>query len=168
MSRNRFAVIAAAVAVSLFASSFTARSQSQGLLSLKAISLDMAQSMVQAAIAKCRADNYRISVHVLDGDGQVKASARDDGSSEVNYDVSRRKAYTALTYKRPSADMEKAWATMSPGRIIPGTFGVGGGLPVKVGEDTIGAIGVGGAPGSDKDEACAAAGLAKVADQLKP
>jgi len=107
MSRNRFAVIAAAVAVSLFASSFTARSQSQGLLSLKAISLDIAQSMVQAAIAKCRSDNYRISVHVLDGDGQVKASARDDGSSEVNYDVSRRKAYTALTYAMPSADYGK-------------------------------------------------------------
>jgi uncharacterized protein GlcG (DUF336 family) len=166
MSRNRFVVITAVLVVSLVASSSTARSQSQGLLTLKAISLDMAQAMVQAAIAKCRADNYRISVHVLDGDGQVKASARDDGSSEVNYDVSR-KAYTALTYKRPSADMEKAWATMSPGRIIPGTFGVAGGLPVKVGDDTLGAIGVGGAPGGDKDEACATAGLAKVADQLK-
>jgi len=80
MSRNRFVVITAVLVVSLVASSSTARSQSQGLLTLKAISLDMAQAMVQAAIAKCRADNYRISVHVLDGDGQVKASARDDGS----------------------------------------------------------------------------------------
>lgn len=167
MSRNRLLVITAAVVASLVTTSSTARSQSQGLIIQKAISLDMAQGMVQGALAKCRADNYHISVHVLDGDGQVKASARDDGSSEVNYDVSRRKAYTALTYRRPSADMEKAWATMSPGRIIPGTFGVAGGLPVKVGEDTIGAIGVGGAPGGDKDEACAAAGLAKVADQLK-
>ena len=94
-------------------------------------------------------------------------SKRRRATTEVNYDVSRRKAYTALTYKRPSADMEKAWATMSPGRIIPGTFGVAGGLPVKVGDDTLGAIGVGGAPGGDKDEACATAGLAKVADQLK-
>ena len=167
MSRNRFLVAAAAVAVTVAATSYAAFSQNKGLLTQKVISLDMAQAMVQGAIEKCRADNYHVSVHVIDVDGQVRASVRDDGSSEVNYDVSRRKAYTALTYKRPSADMEKAWANMSAGRIIPGTFGVGGGLPVKVDGETIGAIGVGGAPGSDKDEACAAAGLAKVADQLK-
>lgn len=167
MMRNRFVVIAVVVGVSLIAGSSTARSQSQGLLTQKMISLDMAQTMIQGALEKCRADHYHVSVHILDFDGQEKASVRDDGSNEVNYNVSRRKAYTALTYKRPSADMEKAWTTMSPGRIIPETFGVGGGLPVKVGEETIGAIGVGGAPGADKDEACAAAGLAKIADQLK-
>jgi uncharacterized protein GlcG (DUF336 family) len=167
MMSNRFAALSAALILSLVAGSSTARSQGQGLLTQKAISLDMAQAMIQGALTKCRADNFRISVHVLDYDGQEKASVRDDGSTEVNYNVSRRKAYTALTYKRPSADMEKAWTTMSPGRIIPDTFGVAGGLPVKVGEETIGAIGVGGAPGGDKDEACAAAGLAKVAEQLK-
>lgn len=167
MSRNRFLVIAAAVAVTLAATSYAAFSQDKGLVTEKVISLDMARSMVQGALDKCRADNYHVSVHVIDVDGQVRASVRDDGSSEVNYDVSRRKAYTALTYKRPSADMQKAWETMSAGRIIPGTFGVGGGLPVKVDGETIGAIGVGGAPGADKDEACAAAGLAKIADKLK-
>src|ERR1700731_4640264 len=167
MSLNRFSLIAAAVALSFAATSFTAFSPEQGLLTEKVISLDMAQAMVQGAIEKCRTDNYHISVHVIDVDGQVKASVRDDGSSEVNYEVSRRKAYTALTYKRPSSEMEKAMANMSAGRIIPDTFMVGGGVPVKVGKDTIGAIGVGGAPGSDKDEACAAAGLAKIADKLK-
>lgn len=167
MLRHRIWAVSAATIILLAASALTALSQQKGLLTEKVISLDMAQSMVQGALQKCRADNYHISVHVLDVDGQVKASARDDGASEVNYDVSRRKAFTALTYRRPSGDMEKQWATMSPGRIIPETFGVAGGLPVKVGEETIGAIGVGGAPGGDKDEACAAAGLAKVTDQLK-
>ena len=85
----------------------------------------------------------------------------------MNYEVSRRKAYTALTYKRPSSEMEKSMANMPASRIIPDTFMVGGGLPVKVSSDTIGAIGVRGALGSDKDEACAAAGLAKIADKLK-
>jgi uncharacterized protein GlcG (DUF336 family) len=85
----------------------------------------------------------------------------------VSPPVSRRKAFTALTYKRPSAEMEKAWANMSPGRIIDGVIGIAGGLPIKVGDETIGAIGVGGAPGGDKDEACAAAGIAKAADALK-
>lgn len=153
--------------VSLIATSLTALSQGQGLITQKAISLDMAQSIVQGALAKCRADNYRVSVHVLDAAGIPRATARDDGSGQVNYDVSRRKAFTALAYKRPSSDMEKQWLTMSPSRIIEGTIGVAGGLPIKVGNETIGAVGVGGAPGTDKDEACAAAGIAKVADQLK-
>jgi len=164
---NRLFFRTAAIAFLFAASSLSVLPQDQGLLTQKAISADMALAMVRGALEKCRADNYRVSVHVLDVDGQVKASARDDGSSEVNYDVSRRKAYTALTYKRPSSEMEKAMANMSAGRIIPDTFMVGGGVPVKVGNDTIGAIGVGGAPGSDKDEACATAGLAKIADKLK-
>jgi uncharacterized protein GlcG (DUF336 family) len=164
---NRLFLRSAAIAFLCAASSLSVLPQDQGLLTQKAISADMALAMVRGALEKCRADNYRVSVHVLDVDGQVKASVRDDGSSEVNYEVSRRKAYTALTYKRPSSEMEKAMANMSAGRIIPDTFMVGGGVPVKVGNDTIGAIGVGGAPGSDKDEACAAAGLAKIADKLK-
>jgi len=164
---NRLFLRSAAITFLCAASCLSVLPQDQGLLTQKAISVDMALTMVRGALEKCRADNYRVSVHVLDVDGQVKASARDDGSSEVNYEVSRRKAYTALTYKRPSSEMEKAMANMSAGRIIPDTFMVGGGVPVKVGNDTIGAIGVGGAPGSDKDEACAAAGLAKIADKLK-
>jgi uncharacterized protein GlcG (DUF336 family) len=164
---NRFLIRSAVIGLLLAAGSLPMLPQEQGLLTQKAISADMALTMVRGALEKCRTDNYRISVHVIDVDGQVKASVRDDGSSEVNYEVSRRKAYTALTYKRPSSEMEKAMATMAAGRIIPDTFMVGGGLPVKVGNDTIGAIGVGGAPGSDKDEACAAAGLSKITDKLK-
>ena len=167
MSHNRIATIAGALVVSLAGSALTALPQGKGLITQKTISTDMALEMAQAAIAKCRADHYIISVHVMDASGLDKVAIRDDGAGEVNFTVSREKAFTALTYKRPSSDMEKQWATMSPGRIIPGTFGVGGGLPIKVGNDTIGAIGVGGAPGSDKDEACAAAGIAKVADMLK-
>jgi uncharacterized protein GlcG (DUF336 family) len=79
-------------------------------------------------------------------------------------DPAARFVSPAFTYKRLSAEMEKAWANMSPGRIIDGVIGIAGGLPIKVGDETIGAIG---APGGDKDEACAAAGIAKAADALK-
>src|SRR6185437_14356836 len=166
-STNRIAGIAVATALLLGGASLAGLSQGKGVLTQKEVSLDMARAMADASIAKCRSENYHVSVHILDSDGQPITSFRDDGSSEVNYDVSRRKAYTALMYRRPSSEMEKAWATMSPARIIPGTFGVGGGLPIKIGNDTIGAIGVGGAPGSDKDEACAAAGNRKAADENK-
>jgi uncharacterized protein GlcG (DUF336 family) len=167
MSRNRLAGMAAAVFIMVAATTWTAIPQGKGLLTEKAISTDMAITMAQAALAKCRADNYHVSVHVMDVDGMDKVAIRDDGSGEVNFTVSKQKAFTALTYKRPSSVTEKALANMSPARIIPGIFAVGGGLPIKVGDDVIGAIGVGGAPGSDKDEACAQAGLDKVADLLK-
>jgi uncharacterized protein GlcG (DUF336 family) len=159
MSLNRIAGIAAAVVMMVTGAAWTATPQGKGLLTEKAISTDMAIAMAQAAIAKCRADNYHVSVHVMDVDGMDKVAIRDDGSGEVNFTVSKQKAFTALTYKRPSSVTEKAMANISPARIIPGIFAVGGGLPIKVGDEVIGAIGVGGAPGSDKDEACAQAGL---------
>ena len=173
MLRNRWVVIGTALGVWLAVTSFTsvpqsiALAQGKGVITQKAISLDLAQEIAQAALAKCREDNYHVSVHVIDASGLDKIALRDDGSGEVNFRVSREKAFTALTYRRPSADMEKAWVNMSPARIIPGIFGVAGGLPIKVGDEVIGAIGVGGAPGGEKDQACAAAGLAKVADELK-
>jgi len=173
MLRNRWVVIGTALGVWLAVTSFTsvphsiALAQGKGVITQKAISLDLAQEIAQAALAKCREDNYHVSVHVIDASGLDKIALRDDGSGEVNFRVSREKAFTALTYRRPSADMEKAWVNMSPARIIPGIFGVAGGLPIKVGDEVIGAVGVGGAPGGEKDQACAAAGLAKVADELK-
>ncbi len=167
MSRNRFAAIAVAVVFFVAASSMTALSQNKGLITQKAISADMAVTMAQAAIAKCRSENYHVSVHVIDASGLDKAAIRDDGSGEVNFTVSKQKAFTALTYRRPSSEMQKAMANMSPARIIQGIFAVGGGLPIKVDGETIGAIGVGGAPGADKDEGCAAAGLAAVSGLLK-
>ncbi|MCU1302377.1 MAG: hypothetical protein JWQ87_2661, partial [Candidatus Sulfotelmatobacter sp.] len=81
---------------------------------------------------------------------------------------SRRKAYTALTFKRPSAETAKAWASAAtPPPVIEGTVGAAGGVPIKASNDVIGAIGVSGAPGGDKDEACAEAGIAKIEDLLK-
>ncbi|HVA94659.1 MAG TPA: heme-binding protein [Candidatus Dormibacteraeota bacterium] len=167
MLRNRIVGIVAVTVFFVAASSVGAAPQSKGLITEKTISTDMALTMAQAAIAKCRSENYHVSVHVIDASGLDKVAMRDDGSGAVNFTVSKQKAFTALTYRRPSSVMEKAMANMSPARIIPGIFAVGGGLPIIVDGQTIGAIGVGGAPGSDKDEACAAAGLAKVANLLK-
>lgn len=159
-------VLLASSCVLLFTASSTARSQ--GLVTQKAISADMAQAMVQGALEKCRSQNYHIGVSVLDADGQLKAFMRDDKSSQQTIDVSKRKAYTALILGMPSMEVVKFWAKLGPvPPVIEGTVALGGGLPIKVDGETIGAIGVSGAPGQDKDEACAAAGIAKVADQLK-
>ena len=118
-------------------------------------------------IAQCRANGYRVSVSIIDNAGLLKAFLRDDGSGAGTPDLSRSKAYTALFFRRTSGETAKAFGAMTPPPNVAGTVLMQGGVPIKVGTDTIGAIGVSGAPGGDKDEVCANAGIAKVADKLK-
>ena len=144
----------------------------QGLITQKALSLEMAQTIVQGTIDRCRADGFRVSVTVIDASGLLKAFLRDEGNGPHTIELSRRKAYTALTFASrwgSSGEAAKAWGSTlgSPMPNIEGTTGVGGGVPIKVGNVAIGAVGVSGAVGGDKDEACANAGIAKVADKLK-
>src|SRR5882672_6681476 len=98
---------------------------------------------------------------------RLKAFVRDDGSGPHTIDFSRKKAFSALTFKRTSGETGKAWAENPPAPNIDGTTGAPGGVPIKAGTQVIGAIGVSGAPGGDKDEACANAGIAKIAAELK-
>src|SRR5207302_11173959 len=72
-----------------------------------ALSLDMAHAIAQGAVEKCRADGYHVSVTVLDRDGLVKAAFRDDGSGPHTIVTSRRKAFTSVTFRQPSADWAK-------------------------------------------------------------
>jgi uncharacterized protein GlcG (DUF336 family) len=142
----------------------------QDVITEKALSLDLAHAIAQGALEKCRADGYRVSVTVLDRDGLVKAAFRDDGSGPHTIVTSRRKAFTSVTFKQPSADWAKR-VLSEPGiaglKDTEGTIALGGGVPIKAGNEVIGAIGVSGAPGAEKDEACANAGIQKMADKLK-
>jgi len=144
----------------------------QGLVTEKALSMEMAQMIVQGTIERCRADGFRASVSVIDAGGHLKAFARDEGTGLHTIDLSRRKAYTALTFAtRFASTLEFAKARGSTlgsaASNVEGTVGVGGGVPIKVGNVAIGAVGVSGAVGGDKDEICANAGIAKVAHLLK-
>jgi uncharacterized protein GlcG (DUF336 family) len=146
----------------------TPNSKAQALLTQKTLSNEAALAVVQGALAKCHADGYRVSVSLLDNSGLVKIQVRGDGTGPHTLEHSRRKAYTALTFKRPSGETAKAWAAATtPPPVIEGTVAAQGGLPIKAGNEIIGAVGVSGAPGGEKDEACAAAGIAIIADQLK-
>ncbi len=161
-SYNKFAVVAAMI---LVATSF---SQAQGLLTQRTLSEQAAVSVAQGALDKCSADGYRVSVTVLDASGLVKVQIRGDGTGPHTLEHGRRKAYTALTFKRTSAETAQQWASSgTPPPLIEGTVAAGGGVPIKAGNDVIGAVGVSGAPGADKDEACANAGIAKIQDLLK-
>jgi uncharacterized protein GlcG (DUF336 family) len=139
----------------------------QELLTQKVMSLDMAQAIAQGALNTCRAEGFHVSIGVIDNGGTLKAFIRDDGAGLGSVEVSRRKACTALILRRTSAETVKVWASTTPVPIIPGTVALSGGVPIKVGNDVIGPIGISGAPDGDKEMACANAGISRVADKLK-
>jgi uncharacterized protein GlcG (DUF336 family) len=127
-------------------------------LTEKNVSMKMALAIVEGALDQCAKDGYKVSVVVLSNDGVLRAALRGDGTAPHTLEFARRKAYTARTRNMTSLAFQKQ---------IPEVVAVGGGVPIRVGNTPIGAVGVSGAPGGDKDEVCANAGIAKVADQLK-
>jgi uncharacterized protein GlcG (DUF336 family) len=135
----------------------------------KVLTADLAVEAAQAAIAACKAQGYGVSVVVAGRDGMPKVVIVRDGPRGVGPEVARRKAYTAAMQRVSTGDFTKRVST--PGAFNPGMFdkelSTGeGGVPIKVGDDTIGGIAAAGAPGGDKDEACAIAGLNKIKDRL--
>lgn len=161
MKLTTFAVLAAATAT--FSSSAFAQ-----LPPSKILTLDVAQAIAQEAMAKCRADGYKVTVLVVDALNAPKALLRDDGATAATTEVAKMKATSTMLQNRPSGPAQPLPAgTTAPPATIPGTINAQGGVPIKVGDATIGAVAVSGAPGGDKDAACANAALAKVADRLR-
>ena len=139
------------------------------LLQEKALSTPLALTLAQTAYDSCKAQGYHVSVHVLGREGEVLVALRGDGSSPHTLENSQRKAYTARTFKTPSGEFaQRVKDNPTSGAVhLSGVIAVQGGLPILAGEEVIGGIGVSGAPGGDKDEACAKAGIDKIASALK-
>jgi uncharacterized protein GlcG (DUF336 family) len=134
----------------------------------RVLTMDVAQAIAQEAMAKCRADGYKVTVLVVDGLNAPKAMLRDDGATASTTEVAKMKATATMLYNRPSGPAQPlAPGATAPPATIPGTINAQGGVPIKVGDVTIGAVAVSGAPGGDRDAACANAGIAKVAEKLK-
>jgi uncharacterized protein GlcG (DUF336 family) len=162
MKTTRIATFTASVAL-LAGSAF-----GQGLPTMKVLTVEVAQTIAQEAMAKCRADGYKVTVTVVDSANILKAFLRDDGAAMATVEVGRMKANSVMAFGRPSGPPANLPpGTPAPAPVIPGTINAQGGVPIKVGEQLIGAVSVSGAPGGDKDAACANAALAKVADKLK-
>jgi uncharacterized protein GlcG (DUF336 family) len=158
--------IVVAIGASVMAVSHSA--QAQSLVTQKAMPLAMAQTIANGAMEACKAMGYKISVAVLDRDGLTMVMLRGDGAGLHTPEGAERKAYTAQTFHAPSADFLKRMQR-DPAAHASETYShvlaLPGGLPIKVGNDVIGAVGVSGSPGKDDD--CGQAGIDKVADQLK-
>ena len=125
--------------------------------------LGLANKAIQAALETCTKDGYRVSVSVVDRDGVLRAMGRADGAGPHTVDSSRKKAYTAASLRRPTSELADLIAnvpTLQALREINGEVLVlGGGLPIEIGGEVVGGIGVGGAPGTHLDDACAQGGL---------
>lgn len=163
-------LIRGATAVALAAASLTSVSGANAqLLAHKDLSLATALAIATAAADHCKAQGYHVSVAVVGREAQVIVKLRGDQSPPHSAENSYRRAYTALTYRQPSLNVEKRVRADPGDQLVhlKEVMGAQGGLPIVVGGDTIGAVAVSGSPGGDKDEACAKAGLDKIADQLK-
>ncbi|MGA0033378.1 MAG: GlcG/HbpS family heme-binding protein [Burkholderiales bacterium] len=142
----------------------------QAVRSEKNISLALANQIAAASVAACSAKGYNVTATVVDRAGLVRAVQRADNAGPHTIAASLQKAYTSASARNNTQAMMET-AQKNPGAAnlvhIPGFLLLGGGVPVRAGNDVIGAVGIGGAPGGHLDEQCAVAALEQVKDQLK-
>jgi uncharacterized protein GlcG (DUF336 family) len=123
----------------------------------------LAGQAIQASLDACKKDGYRVSVSIVDRAGVLRVMARADGAGPHTVDSSRKKAYTAASLRRPTTELaeliNKVPSLQGLREINDQILMLGGGLPIEIGGEVVGGIGVGGAPGAHLDDACAQAGL---------
>ena len=139
------------------------------LLSRKDLSYEIAKSIAEGAIAECHRRGYNTSVVVVDRAGDTLIAMRYDNASPHTMENARRKAYTAVAFKTLTSDYAKK--LQDPNSVVhqqvtlPNIVAIPGGVPIKIGDEIIGAVGVSGSPGVDEE--CVNAALDKVKDQLQ-
>jgi uncharacterized protein GlcG (DUF336 family) len=139
------------------------------LITHKDLSAAMALTIAETALTTCTASGYHVSVAVLGRTAEIIVQVRGDGASPHTVENSFRKAYTSRTFRVASGEIAKRVKDDPQTFMIhlSNVIGAQGGLPIKVGDDVVGSVGVSGSPGGDKDEVCAQAGIDKVAAELK-
>ncbi len=141
----------------------------QPLPAERRLPLALAKEAAEAALDACGRQGHGVSVAVVDRHGLLVVQLRGDGAAPHTLDSSRRKAYTAASFRDATSRLDaliRSRPDASGLRDIPGFLALGGGLPIRAGTDVIGGIGVGGAPSGELDEACARAGLDRIAGRL--
>lgn len=152
-----------------FACALAAPAEAQ-LLERKDLSLGVALTIAGGAIDACKIKGFNISVVVVDRAGDTLVALRGDNASPHTMENARRKAYTARSTRRSTAEYAKQYTdgnhTVRQQTTLPHMIAIPGGLPIRVGEEVIGGGGVSGSPGGN-DEPCLQAGIDKVKDVLK-
>ncbi len=163
MPGNKWMILAATFA------SVPCAAVAQALLIERNISFAAAHEAAQSALEQCRKTGYHVTVTVLDRTTHVKVVLHDDGANPHTIENGLRKAYTAFTFRVSSGEYGKR-VTANPGLAgalhLDKITTLEGGLPIFAGKELVGAIGVSGAPGGDKDAVCAQAGIDQIAKGL--
>ena len=160
----QFALAAGLIAACALPSSVGAQ-----VITHRDVGVRMGLAIAEAALTECERAGNSVSVAVVDRAGRLRVFLQADKANPHNIELARRKAYTARTFGRTSGEWAKRTAEMpeiAAQRQLAEVIALRGGVPIKVGEETIGAVGVSGSS-SEGDEKCAMAGIAKVADQLR-
>jgi len=128
----------------------------------------MAKTIAEAALAECKDKGFNTAVAVVDRAGQVLVILRDENATAQQAEMARRKAYTARMFRMPTLDFQKRTADpkYAAQRDVADILALGGGVPIQIGNDIIGGVGSSGSS-QEQDDACARAGVAKVANLLK-
>ena len=162
---NRRAIIATVgvMASLVFELTTTFSAHADELTKESVLPLGVANKAIQAALEACKKDGYSVSVSVVDRAGILRAMGRAYGAGPHTVDSSRKKAYTAVSVRRPTTELAELITKIQTLQALrdmnDNILMLGGGLPIELVGDVVGGIGVGGAPGAHLDDACAQAGL---------
>lgn len=138
----------------------------------KVLPIELALEAAKVALAQCQSQGFNVAVAVLDREGGLRLLALSPGVTPLSAELSQRKARSAVMFRSSSAEVG-ARMTASPGfakamaDVDPKMSSAQGAVPIKAGTEFLGAMGISGAPGGDKDEACALAGLKSISDRLQ-
>jgi uncharacterized protein GlcG (DUF336 family) len=140
----------------------------QGLVMQRNLSLGMAKAIAEATIAECREKGFHTAAVVVDRAGQVLVLLRDEQAAPQVGEMARRKAFTARMFRSTTLEFQKHTSdpAFAAQRDVADILALGGGVPIQVGKEIIGGVGSAGSS-QEQDDACAKAGIAKVADLLK-
>jgi uncharacterized protein GlcG (DUF336 family) len=161
-------ILATAALSGAFLCSAALAQSGAGLVTERSLSTDTALELAQASLARCRADGFKVTVTVINRHTRTAVVLSDDGVNPHTIENAYRKAYTAFTTRTGTVEMAKrAQPGLSAFMLLANITALDGGVPIFASnKELVGAIGISGAPGGDKDTACAMTGLEKIAGKL--
>ena len=150
----------------LFAANLSA--SANDVVSDRSIGMELARDIANETVLACRKDGYHVSAVVVDRFGLMRAALRDDLASRFTLEIAERKANMTVMAWADSGDFRKARGDIRPElNHIDGVIVMEGGVRIVSGGYNLGAVGVSGAPGGDKDAACAKKGLEKLRERIE-
>jgi uncharacterized protein GlcG (DUF336 family) len=161
---------ACVLAAALAAAATGAAAATEATYAVKLLTPETALKAAQAALAHCRNAGHQVAVAVVDRSGLVQVLLRDRFAGAHTLDIAPQKAWTAASFRMPTATLAaetQAGRPMSGIRGAPGVMAIGGGQVIEAAGAVLGAIGVSGAPGGEADDACALAGIRAIADAIE-